>query len=285
MGVANSQDKIIMKLKELDKKEFEINKQLKTLQGQLNEMIPEDEQVKLNELLELNTEARMVGLNDPLPVSEFIQQQLAFNPSAPVIVAEGIAVNPKKNQLEEDEDAQNGEMLNNNNINNVVQGSKMYNNQQDPSPLQSEYQEQDGLQKNNKFQQIDDIEQLEDFQQNDNDYQQQEDPYLQNDDYQQQQDPYLQNDDYYQQDQYDQQNNNYYQQDQQDQYNQQNDDDYQQDPYQQQEQYQDDLNQNDSMDQEHNLQNGYMKQQNNDEWADNVGENEWDEGNTVNQMN
>ena len=51
MGGVSSKEEIIARLDELDKKELALNIQLRDLQKQLNEIVPDDEKVKVNENL------------------------------------------------------------------------------------------------------------------------------------------------------------------------------------------------------------------------------------------
>ena len=51
MGAVATREEIICKLEELDKKEFDLNLKLKDLQIQLNEMVPEEEKIKVNDKL------------------------------------------------------------------------------------------------------------------------------------------------------------------------------------------------------------------------------------------
>ncbi len=51
MGGVSSKEEILARLDELDKKELALNIQLRDLQKQLNEIVPDDEKVKVNENL------------------------------------------------------------------------------------------------------------------------------------------------------------------------------------------------------------------------------------------
>ena len=51
MGGINTKEEIIARLDELDKKELALNLQLRDLQKQLNDIVPDDEKVKINENL------------------------------------------------------------------------------------------------------------------------------------------------------------------------------------------------------------------------------------------
>ena len=51
MGGINTKEKVISKLKKLDKKELELNIKLRDLQLKLNQMVPEEERVRVNEYL------------------------------------------------------------------------------------------------------------------------------------------------------------------------------------------------------------------------------------------
>ncbi len=51
MGGINTKEEIIARLDELDRKELALNLQLRDLQKQLNDIVPDDEKVKLNENL------------------------------------------------------------------------------------------------------------------------------------------------------------------------------------------------------------------------------------------
>ena len=51
MGAVATREEIICKLEELDKKELDLNLKLKDLQIQLNEMVPEEEKIKVNDKL------------------------------------------------------------------------------------------------------------------------------------------------------------------------------------------------------------------------------------------
>ena len=55
MGAVATKEEIIAKLEKLDKKELELNLKLKELQIQLNEMVPEEERIKVNEQLNENS--------------------------------------------------------------------------------------------------------------------------------------------------------------------------------------------------------------------------------------
>ena len=51
MGGVASKETITTLLDELDKKELEVNKKLKELQMQLNDIVPDEEKIKVNEHL------------------------------------------------------------------------------------------------------------------------------------------------------------------------------------------------------------------------------------------
>ena len=51
MGGVASKETITTRLDELDKKELEVNKKLKELQMQLNDIVPDEEKIKVNEHL------------------------------------------------------------------------------------------------------------------------------------------------------------------------------------------------------------------------------------------
>ena len=51
MGGINTKEEIIARLDELDRKELALNLQLRDLQKQLNDIVPDDEKVKINENL------------------------------------------------------------------------------------------------------------------------------------------------------------------------------------------------------------------------------------------
>ena len=55
MGGINTKEKVISKLKKLDKKELELNIKLRDLQLKLNQMVPEEERVRVNEYLGLSS--------------------------------------------------------------------------------------------------------------------------------------------------------------------------------------------------------------------------------------
>ena len=47
MGSSPTKEEIVVRLDDLDKEEIKINKELRKLQIELNQLIPEDEQVKV----------------------------------------------------------------------------------------------------------------------------------------------------------------------------------------------------------------------------------------------
>ena len=51
MGGVATREEIICKLEELDKRELDLNLKLKDLQIQLNEMVPDEEKIKVNDQL------------------------------------------------------------------------------------------------------------------------------------------------------------------------------------------------------------------------------------------
>ena len=51
MGSSPTKEEVITKLNDLEKKEFDINLKLKDLQSELNKIVPEEEQIKINEKL------------------------------------------------------------------------------------------------------------------------------------------------------------------------------------------------------------------------------------------
>ena len=51
MGGINTKEQVVSKLKKLDKKELELNIKLRDLQLKLNQMVPEEERVRINEYL------------------------------------------------------------------------------------------------------------------------------------------------------------------------------------------------------------------------------------------
>ena len=55
MGAVATREEIICKLEELDKKELDLNLKLKDLQIQLNEMVPDEEKIKVNNKLTPNS--------------------------------------------------------------------------------------------------------------------------------------------------------------------------------------------------------------------------------------
>ena len=65
MGGGASKEQITARLDELDKKELEINLKLKDLQIQLNEMLPEEERIKVNENLRADGEIPEMGEYTP----------------------------------------------------------------------------------------------------------------------------------------------------------------------------------------------------------------------------
>ena len=56
MGGVASKETITTRLDELDKKELEVNKKLKELQMQLNDIVPDEEKIKVNEHLEVEND-------------------------------------------------------------------------------------------------------------------------------------------------------------------------------------------------------------------------------------
>ena len=56
MGGVASKETITTRLDELDKKELEVNKKLKELQMQLNDIVPDEEKIKVNEHLGVENE-------------------------------------------------------------------------------------------------------------------------------------------------------------------------------------------------------------------------------------
>lgn len=55
MGGSSSKQDILANLEELDKKELDLNLKLKDLQIQLNEMVPDEEKIKVNNKLTPNS--------------------------------------------------------------------------------------------------------------------------------------------------------------------------------------------------------------------------------------
>ena len=55
MGGSSSKQDIVAKLEELDKKELDLNLKLKNMQVELNGMLPQNEQVKVNQSLTANS--------------------------------------------------------------------------------------------------------------------------------------------------------------------------------------------------------------------------------------
>ena len=55
MGGINTKEQVVSKLKKLDKKELELNIKLRDLQLKLNQMVPEEERVRVNEYLGLSS--------------------------------------------------------------------------------------------------------------------------------------------------------------------------------------------------------------------------------------
>jgi len=51
MGGVSTKEEIIARLDELDKREYELNLQLKDLQIKLNELVPDEDKIKVNEKL------------------------------------------------------------------------------------------------------------------------------------------------------------------------------------------------------------------------------------------
>ena len=55
MGAVATREEIISKLEQLDQKELDLNLKLKELQIKLNDMVPEEEKIKVNAQLNGNT--------------------------------------------------------------------------------------------------------------------------------------------------------------------------------------------------------------------------------------
>lgn len=100
MGGVASKEAITARLDELDKKELELNIKLKELQMQLNELVPDEEKIKVNENLGV----------DPENIQEMQQQTPAQNKNAEGDKEEeGDEDDEDKNEDEEEEDEEDEE--------------------------------------------------------------------------------------------------------------------------------------------------------------------------------
>ena len=69
MGGVASKETITTRLDELDKKELEVNKKLKELQMQLNDIVPDEEKIKVNEHLGVeNDQNSLDGIQEMNPM-------------------------------------------------------------------------------------------------------------------------------------------------------------------------------------------------------------------------
>ena len=92
MGAGATKEEIAEKLDELDKKEIEVNLKLKELQIQLNNIVPDEEKIKVNEEL----------TDDPQTLIDIQKQNAAL--------LEECVNNPKKIRDEEEEEEEDDEI-------------------------------------------------------------------------------------------------------------------------------------------------------------------------------
>lgn len=92
MGAGATKEEIAEKLDELDKKEIEVNLKLKELQIQLNNIVPEEEKIKVNDEL----------TDDPQKLIDIQKQNAAL--------LEECVNNPKKLRDEEEEEEEDEEI-------------------------------------------------------------------------------------------------------------------------------------------------------------------------------
>ena len=64
MGGVSTKEEIIARLDELDKKEYELNVQLRDLQLKLNELVPDEDKIKVNEKLGKKGEYPEIGMEE-----------------------------------------------------------------------------------------------------------------------------------------------------------------------------------------------------------------------------
>ena len=64
MGGVSTKEEIIARLDELDKKEYELNVQLRDLQLKLNELVPDEDKIKVNEKLGKMGEYPEIGMEE-----------------------------------------------------------------------------------------------------------------------------------------------------------------------------------------------------------------------------
>lgn len=80
MGGVASKETITTRLDELDKKELEVNKKLKELQMQLNDIVPDEEKIKVNEHLEVeNDQNSPDGIQEMNPMENKEEEENEFD--------------------------------------------------------------------------------------------------------------------------------------------------------------------------------------------------------------
>ena len=80
MGGVASKETITTRLDELDKKELEVNKKLKELQMQLNDIVPDEEKIKVNEHLGVeNDQNSPDGIQEMNPMENKEEEENEFD--------------------------------------------------------------------------------------------------------------------------------------------------------------------------------------------------------------